>query len=185
AEGIPAPERFAVTHYFNPPYLVPLVELVPGPATESGVIDSLEDLYRSTGKNPVRVQREIAGFIANRLQNALGREALALVEAGIASPEDIDTVVRYTLGRRLAVGGPFEIWEQIGWDLVQTIAGVLYKEISNDVEPSKLLRAKVAAGALGVKTGRGFYDWTEESAEETRQRVGQALIALARRDGPQ
>ncbi len=183
ADAVPDPERLAITHYFNPPYLVPLVELVPGPATDAGVIDSLEGLYRSVGKNPVRVQREVTGFIANRLQNALGREALALVEAGIASPEDIDTLVKYSLGRRLAVGGPFEIWEQIGWDLVETIAGELFKEISNDPQPSKLLKEKVATGDLGVKTGRGFYEWPNaDSAEELRQRIGRALIELAKRD---
>lgn len=183
ADAVPNPERFAITHYFNPPYLVPLVELVPGPATDPGLIDSLEGLYRFIGKNPVRVQREVPGFIANRLQAALGREAMALVEAGIASPQDIDTVVKYSLGRRLAVGGPFEIWEQIGWDLVETIAGELFKEISNDPQPSKLLKEKVAAGDLGVKTGRGFYEWTDDSAEELRQRIGRALIELAKRDG--
>ncbi len=183
ANAVPNPERFAITHYFNPPYLVPLVELVPGPATHPGVIDSLEGLYRAIGKNPVRVQREVPGFIANRLQAALGREAMALVEAGIASPQDIDTVVKYSLGRRLAVGGPFEIWEQIGWDLVKTIAGELFKEISNEPQPSKLLKEKVAAGDLGVKTGRGFYEWPNaDSAEELRQRIGRALIELANRD---
>ncbi|MCZ6538563.1 MAG: 3-hydroxyacyl-CoA dehydrogenase family protein [Chloroflexi bacterium] len=185
ADAVPGPERLAVTHYFNPPYVVPLVELVSGPVTDPAVIDSLEGLYRSIGKNPVRVAREITGFIANRLLAAMGREAMALVEAGIASPQDIDTVVKYTFGRRLAVSGPFEIWEQIGWDLVGTIAGELFKEISNDRQPSSLMRAKVAAGDLGVKTGRGFYDWTDDSADELRQRIGSALIALAKRDGTQ
>lgn len=183
ADAVPNPERVAVTHYFNPPYLVPLVELVSSPATDPGVIDSLESLYLSIGKNPVRVDREITGFIANRLQAAMGREAMALVEAGIASPQDVDTVVKYTFGRRLAVSGPFEIWEQIGWDLVETIAGELFKEISNDQQPSQLMRQKVAAGELGVKTGRGFYDWPDGSADELRQHIGRALIALAKRDG--
>ena len=183
AAAVPNPERLAVTHYFNPPYLVPLVELVPGPSTDPGVIDSLEGLYRSIGKNPVRVQREITGFIANRLQAAMGREAMALVEAGIASPQDIDAVVKYTFGRRLAVCGPFEIWEQIGWDLVETIAGELFRELSNDKHPSKLIKERVAAGDLGTKTGRGFYDWTDASAEELRQRIGQALVELAKKDG--
>ena len=183
AEGLVNPERVAVTHYFNPPHLVPLVELVPGPSTDEVVINELENLYLGMGKNPVRVQREITGFIANRLQNALGREALALVEAGITTPQDIDTVVKYSLGRRLAVGGPFEVWEQIGLDLVQTIAGELFKEISNESGPSQLLREKVAAGDLGVKSGRGFYDWDDESAEALKQRIARALIALAKRDG--
>ena len=92
------------------------------------------------------------------------------VEDGIASPEDIDTVVKNTIGRRLAVGGPFEIWEQIGWDLVQTIAGELFKEISNSEEPMDLLRSRVNSGQLGVETGSGFYGWSKEDIVEIRQR---------------
>ena len=112
----------------------------------------------------------MVSLIETKLQAALFRECLALVEDGIASPEDIDTVVKNTIGRRLAVGGPFEIWEQIGWDLVQTIAGELFKEISNSEEPMDVLRSRVDSGQLGVETGRGFYGWSKEDIVEIRQR---------------
>ena len=95
---------------------------------------------------------------------------MALVEDEVASPEDIDTVVKNTIGRRLAVGGPFEIWEQIGWDLVQTIAGELFKEISNSEEPMGSLRNRVNSGQLGVETGSGFYEWSKEDVVEIRHR---------------
>lgn len=114
--------------------------------------------------------KQMVSLIETRLQAALFRECLALVEDGIASPEDIDTVVKNTIGRRLAVGGPFEIWEQIGWDLVQTIAGELFKEISNSEEPMDVLRSRVDSGQLGVETGSGFYEWSKEDIVEIRQR---------------
>tara|TARA_B100001167_G_scaffold158428_1_gene105862 strand:+ start:211 stop:612 length:402 start_codon:yes stop_codon:yes gene_type:complete len=114
--------------------------------------------------------KQMVSLIETRLQAALFRECLALVEDGIASPEDIDTVVKNTIGRRLAVGGPFEIWEQIGWDLVQTIAGELFKEISNSEEPMDLLRSRVNSGQLGAETGSGFYEWSKEDIAEIRQR---------------
>ena len=114
--------------------------------------------------------KQMVSLIETKLQAALFRECLALVEDGIASPEDIDTVVKNTIGRRLAVGGPFEIWEQIGWDLVQTIAGELFKEISNPEEPMDLLRSRVNSGQLGAETGSGFYEWSKEDIAEIRQR---------------
>ena len=114
--------------------------------------------------------KQMVSLIETKLQAALFRECLALVEDGIASPEDIDTVVKNTIGRRLAVGGPFEIWEQIGWDLVQTIAGELFKEISNSEEPMDLLRSRVNSGQLGAEAGSGFYEWSKEDIAEIRQR---------------
>ena len=114
--------------------------------------------------------KQMVSLIETKLQAALFRECLALVEDGIASPEDIDTVVKNTIGRRLAVGGPFEIWEQIGWDLVQTIAGELFKEISNSEEPMDVLISRVDSGQLSVETGSGFYGWSKEDIVEIRQR---------------
>lgn len=173
------PEHFAVAHYFAPPYLVPLVELVPGEKTASYVIDELENFYRAIGKEPVCLEKEILGSIGNRLQAAMMREALALVEDGYAEPKAIDAVVKNTIGRRLAVAGPFEIWEQIGWDLVETIAGELVKEISNDLVLSPGFREKIFKGDLGAKSGHGYYDWDGDSIREFDERVRQALVALS------
>ena len=112
----------------------------------------------------------VTSSVSNRLQAAIYRESLALVDAGVADACDIDLVITSAIGRRWAVAGPFEIWEQIGWDLVQTIAGELFKEISNSEEPMDLLRNRVNSGQLGVETGSGFYEWSKEDIVEIRQR---------------
>lgn len=179
ADATGRPGRFAVTHYFNPPHLLPLVEIVPAPNADPEVSELLYTLYSEMGKKPVVIKKELPGFIANRLQGALSREAAALVQRGIASVNDIDTVIKYGFGRRLAVAGPFEIWEQAGWDLVSTIVGELFAEIDTSTEPSQLILDAVERGDFGVKTGRGMYDWTPEKAEALRLRIGRALIRLA------
>ena len=168
------PDRVAVAHYFNPPHLLPIVELVRGPETSDQTIETARDLLLRVGKRPALVNREILGFIGNRLQAALFREALALVEQGVASVEDVDAVVKYGFGRRLSVAGPFEVWEQIGWDLVATIKSELFPDIDRSTTVPKILSDKVARGELGTKTGKGFYDWTPESAEALRPRISRA-----------
>ena len=179
ADTTARPERFAVAHYFNPPYLLPLVEIVPAENVGPAVIEALRSLYLRMGKRPVVIRKPLPGFVANRLQGALSREAAALVQRGIATPQDVDSVVKYGFGRRLALAGPFEIWEQIGWDLVSTIMGELFAEIDTSEEPSQLMIDSVARGDLGVKSGRGMYEWTPQTAEALRLRIGRALIRLA------
>lgn len=172
------PDKVLVTHYFNPPYLVPLVEVVRHEGTSDETFDTAFGLFRRIGKRPVRVQKEALGFIGNRLQAALVRECFSLVEKGIASPEDIDAVVRYGLGRRLSVAGPLEIADVAGLDLILKATSYLLPHLARSTEPADVLQEKVAQGELGVKTGRGFYDWTPESAEELRQRIANALIEI-------
>ena len=172
------PDRVAVAHYFNPPHFLPIVELVRGPQTSDQTIETARDLLLRIGKRPAVVNRQILGFIGNRLQSALFREALALVQEGVASAQDVDAVVKYGFGRRLAVAGPFEVWEQIGWDLVATISSELFPEIDRSTTVPKVLNDKVASGELGTKTGKGFYDWTPESAEALRLRISQALLNM-------
>ena len=179
ADATGHPERFAVAHYFNPPFLLPLVEIVPAEDVGSAVIDALRSLYKRIAKRPVVIRKALPGFIANRLQGALSREAAALVQLGVATPQDVDSVIKYGFGRRLALAGPFEIWEQIGWDLVSTIVGELFTEIDTSEGPSQLMIDAVARGDLGVKSGRGMYDWTPETADVLRLRIGRALIRLA------
>ncbi|HEX5498104.1 MAG TPA: 3-hydroxyacyl-CoA dehydrogenase family protein, partial [Thermomicrobiales bacterium] len=158
------PERVLVAHYFNPPHLLPLVEFVRGPATSDGTVEAMRALYRGIGKQPAVVRREALGFVGNRLQNALLREALAIVDAGIASPEDVDAIVKTGFGRRLAVAGPFEIADAGGVDVWLTVAGMLFPDLSTSAAPPAFARDIVARGDLGLKTGRGFYDWTPEQA---------------------
>jgi 3-hydroxybutyryl-CoA dehydrogenase len=174
------PERVIVTHYFNPPYLLPLVELVRGELTSEETVETLRALYQSIGKSPAVVQREAPGFVGNRLQMALLREALAIVDAGIASPRDVDTIIKTSFGRRLAVAGVFEVFEAAGWDLTLTVAEQLFPAINCSPEPPESLRRKVARGELGLKSGQGFYAWTSDEAAALRKRIGDGLAAIAR-----
>jgi 3-hydroxyacyl-CoA dehydrogenase len=174
------PDRVLVAHYFNPPHLLPLVELVRGEQTSDETIETMRALYASIGKSPAVVQREAPGFVGNRLQMALLREALAIVDAGIATPQDVDTIIRTSFGRRLAVAGVFEVFEAAGWDLTLAVAEQLFPAIDRSAEPPASLREQVARGELGLKTGKGFYEWTPEEAAALRARIGNGLAAIAR-----
>lgn len=174
------PDRVLVTHYFNPPFLVPLIEIVRGPETSDATVAAIYGLLKSLGKSPVVVQREVPGFIGNRLQLALVREALSIVSQGLATPADVDLVVRTSLGRRWAVAGPFETSDAAGLDTVLAVAGQLFPAIESSPDVPSLLRDMVARGHLGLKTGKGFYDWPPEAAAELRGRIGRALIEIAR-----
>jgi 3-hydroxyacyl-CoA dehydrogenase len=174
------PERVIVTHYFNPPYLLPLVELVRGDRTSDETVATMRALYEGIGKSPAVVQREAPGFVGNRLQMALLREALAIVDAGIASPRDVDTIIRTSFGRRLAMAGVFEVFEAAGWDLTLAVAEQLFPAIDRSIAPPSSLREKVAHGDLGLKTGKGFYAWTPEEATALRQRISDGLVAISR-----
>ena len=173
-------DKVLVTHYFNPPFLMPLVEIVRSPATSETTIKTVYDLLEGLGKSPVVVQKEVPGFIGNRIQAAALREALALVEEGVATPQEVDTVIKTSIGRRWAVAGVFEIAEIAGLDLKLAIVEQLFPEIASTQEVSHLLRDKVAQGDLGFKSGKGFYEWPLEAAEALRQRVAHALIEIAR-----
>lgn len=172
------PDKVLVTHYFNPPYLLPLVEVVKGEQTSDETITTIIEFLKKIGKSPALVKKEVPGFIGNRLQMALLREALSLVEQGIASPQDIDVVIKNSFGRRLSTAGVFEIFEIAGWDLIQKIALNLLPAIASSTELSPILRDKVRNGELGTKTGKGFYQWTPDSSEALRLRIANALMQI-------
>lgn len=174
------PDKVLIAHYFSPPYLVPLVELVPGPSTSDETVTTMHALLMGVGKRPVVVRKEAPGFVGNRLQAALMREAVAIVEEGIASPEEVDAIVRYGFGRRLAAAGPFEVFDAAGWDVAAAVAEQLFPEIASSPEVPASIRERVDRGELGLKTGRGFHDWTPEKAAALRARIGRALIEIAR-----
>jgi 3-hydroxybutyryl-CoA dehydrogenase len=177
------PDRVLVAHYFNPPHLLPLVELVRGEQTSDATIAAMRSFYLGIGKKPVVVQREAPGFVGNRLQMALLREALAIVEAGIASPHDVDTIIKTGFGRRLAFAGVFEVFDAAGWDVTLAVAEQHFPAIASSSGPPAHLRERVARGELGLKSGQGFYEWSAESAADLRQRIGRGLIAVARESG--
>jgi 3-hydroxybutyryl-CoA dehydrogenase len=159
---------------------MPLVEIVPNPETSDETVTAVYDLLKAIGKTPVLVKKEAPGFIGNRLQAALLREAISIVERGIVSPQEVDSVIKNGFGRRLALAGVFEIFDIAGWDLVMAGLPYLKDEIESSREFSPMVKEMVSRGELGVKTGKGFYQWSPESAEALKKRIAQGLINLAR-----
>ena len=168
------------THYFNPPYLIPLVELIRSPDTSDATVEVAFELLTVIGKTPAIIEKEALGFVGPRLQAALIREAFAIVEQGIASAETVDLVVRNSFGRRLSVAGPFEVFELAGWDLVLAAFEELYKDLNNSSDINPLLRQMVESGKLGVKSKEGFYSWTDEKIQQLRERMNHTLIQQAK-----
>jgi 3-hydroxybutyryl-CoA dehydrogenase len=166
------------THWWNPPHMIPLVEVVRTPWTDDAAVDDMMALLSDAGKTPVRVEKDVPGFIGNRLQHALWREAISLVENGICDAESVDTVVKASFGRRLAVLGPLENADLVGTDLTLDIHENVLFDLESRQAPSPYLTKLVEAGRLGMKSGKGFRDWTEEEAEHLRARVGQHLRRL-------
>jgi 3-hydroxybutyryl-CoA dehydrogenase len=162
-------ERAVAAHFWNPPQLIPLVEVCAGPETDPAVVDWLCGVLRGAGKQPVVLEREIDGFIGNRLQFALLREALALWAAGVASAEAIDLAVKTSFGRRLAVTGPLESADLGGLDTFQAFCAFLFPGLDRSTEPPTAMGEVVRQGHRGVATGRGIYDWS--------RRDGAALVA--------
>lgn len=176
SRGLRTRERMLGLHFFMPAHLVPAVEVIRGEATDPALCAQCSDLMRSLGKVPVNVKKDIPGFLANRLQHALAREAFALIDAGLASAEDVDAAVRFGFGLRYLAAGPVLQKDIAGLDIHFAAAQTMYPSLANNSEPSASLRDKVAAGKLGMKTGEGFYRWTPESAAMEKARYELALL---------
>jgi 3-hydroxybutyryl-CoA dehydrogenase len=177
AEGLATRERMIGLHFFMPAHIVPLVEVVLGPDTDPAVGDALSRFMRRCGSVPILVRKDVPGFIANRLQHALGREAFALIQEGVATPEDIDAAVRFGFGFRYVAAGPVMQKEHAGLDIHAAAAATIYPTLSNASAPAPVLADKPAQGKLGMKTKEGFYRWTDESIRAERQRYDRALRA--------
>lgn len=156
------PERFLVAHFFNPPEIVPLVEIIPGPQTSEDVMTRTAELIRQLGSSPVVLDRECPGFVANRLQAAILREALHLVESGIVSPSGVDEVVRTGLGPRWSVAGPIGVADLGGLDIFERVCAELFPHLDDATDPPRALVELVRAGHLGAKSGSGFYPHAPE-----------------------
>ena len=176
AQPLTRPQRFLATHFWNPPHLIPVVEVTASAQTTPEVVDATCDLLRQAGKRPVRVRKDVAGFIGNRLQHALRREAIAMVEAGIASPEDIDLVARYSFGLRMPFVGPLKTADLAGLDLTLAIQSYLLPDLDRSVVPSQLVREKVANGEVGAKSGQGFFAWTPEGHRQAIERRDATIL---------
>lgn len=180
------PENFAGFHWFNPPELVDLVEVIPGPQTKKETLRKLVDWSRAVGKQPVLISREVEGYVANRLQYALMREAYALVKMGVCSIEDIDRAVKACLGPRWAGVGPYEAMDLAGLDVHFEVARRLFPLLSNEVRPPELLERLVSEGALGTKSGRGLHGhYDEETIRQLVERRAAVLVAIASADDEQ
>jgi 3-hydroxybutyryl-CoA dehydrogenase len=179
AERVASKHRVVGTHWWNPPYLVPLVEVIQADETAATTVERMLDLLRSVGKTPVHVKKDVAGFVGNRLQHALWREAVALVDEGVCDAETVDTVVKASFGRRLAVLGPLENADLVGTDLTLDIHEHVLPALNRSPEPAPVLRRLVSEGRLGMKTGGGFRSWTDDEADTVRQAVSNHLRTMA------
>lgn len=175
AEGLDGQQRMYGLHFFMPAHLVPLVEVVMGPSSEESGAARLDAMMRGCGLVPVRVRKDKPGFLANRLQHALAREAFALIDEGVATAEDVDAAVRFGFGFRFLAAGPVLQRDHAGLDVHCAAATTMYPDLSATREPSAALRERVAQGRLGMKTGAGFYDWPEDKRLAERARYDRLL----------
>jgi 3-hydroxybutyryl-CoA dehydrogenase len=180
--GLATQQRMLGLHFFMPAHLVPAVEVIRGERTDEAVAQAATAIMRSVGRKPVQVKRDIPGFLGNRLQHALMREAISLVEQGFASAEDVDTMVRYGFGFRYIAAGPLLQKDHSGIDIHCAAAATMYPHLTNTAEPSPLLRQMVARGEVGMKApGRkGFYQWDDASIARETARYQRALAAALR-----
>ena len=167
--------RVLGTHWWNPPFLIPLVEVVQTERTEPAMIERCIGLLQRAGKVAVHVKRDVPGFVANRMQNALWREAVSIVQNEICDAETVDLCVKNSFGMRLPVLGPLENADLVGLDLTLAIHNNILSQIDASPQPSPLLNSLVKRGDLGMKTGLGFYSWTAETAQALRTRLSTYL----------
>ena len=170
------PDRFLVAHFWNPPHAIPLVEVVPSDKTGPGTVEMVLTFLRGVGAEPVLISKELPGFIGNRLQYAVLREALAIVRSGAATPEAVDLVMKASLGRRYATVGPIETADLGGLDTFLSIASHLMPELAKDEDVLDLIRERVKAGKIGLRSGEGFYPWPEQRAQRVLARRNQDLL---------
>ncbi len=176
------PERVALAHWILPPHLIPAVEVAPGPQTSAATIESVRDLLERLGKWPVVLEREMPGYLINRLQFALLREAMDLVGQGVASAEEIDLAVRGSIARRMPVMGLFGQADLAGLDVYRQIFRYLAADLSTIDGPPAALDDAVESGRTGAAVGQGFYAWTEDQRDEALRRRNDELIRLLRAD---
>lgn len=176
--GLSSRHRALGTHWWNPPHMIPLVEVIKTAWTDPGVADAMVQLLADAGKTPVIVEKDVPGFIGNRLQHALWREAVSLVENGICDAAAVDTVIKSSFGRRLAVLGPLENADLVGTDLTLDIHENVLSDLESSGAPSPYLQQLVQDGRLGMKSGEGFQRWSDADAQAVRDRVTRHLQKL-------
>ena len=181
---LPTADRIVGTHWWNPAGLIPLVEVIQSVRTSEATIHATMELLTSIGKSPALVTKDVPGFVANRLQHALWREAISMVAAGICDAATLDACVKNSFGLRLAVLGPLENADLVGLDLTLDIHRTLIPELDRSDGPSPYLEEQVAAGRLGFKSGEGFRSWSEGEMNGLRRKLAAHLLALRKGSGP-
>jgi len=176
------PQRFVVAHFWNPAQLMPLVEVVPGAQTDQATVDLTVDLMNHIGKHAVPLKKAALGFVGNRIQLAVLREALHIVDDGVATPEAVDDIVTYSLGRRWNLVGPIASADLGGLDIFKNISAYLYADLSAEQGADPALTRQVAANQLGLKTGQGFYNWTGDAGKQVIARRDAALLRQLKDD---
>jgi 3-hydroxyacyl-CoA dehydrogenase len=171
------PERVVGMHWSNPPHLIPMIEVIPGERTEQRVVDTACELIRRFGYHPV-VEKEVPGFVENRILYAILRECLDLVDRGIIDPEGLDLNVRWGIGYKLAVIGPMELLDMAGLDIYNAVGSYLNQDLSTSGEVSSTIRDRIDQGKLGMKTGSGMYEYTPEQIEQLRGQRAAKLVAV-------
>jgi 3-hydroxybutyryl-CoA dehydrogenase/5-formyl-3-hydroxy-2-methylpyridine 4-carboxylate dehydrogenase len=171
------PERVVGLHWSNPPHLIPMIEVIPGEQTSQETVDAASALVRRIGYHPV-VEKEVAGFVENRILYAILRECLDLVDRGIIDPEGLDLNVRWGIGYKLAVIGPMELLDMAGLDIYNAVGSYLNPDLSTAGEVSSTIRDLIDKGRLGMKTGGGIYDYTPEQIDELRAKRAAKLVAV-------
>lgn len=174
------PERAVITHWFNPPHILPVVEVVPGEKTSEETTTTTSHLLRRIGKKVIRINKEIPGFLVNRVQTAMYREIWDLLDRGVASAEDIDEAICGSMGLRLAAVGPLKINDFAGIDIVMQTYKVLVSDMRGNDEVPATIERLAAAGHYGTKTGRGIYEYTAEAIREDYAKRDQRYLALVK-----
>src|SRR5215472_7784468 len=174
-KGLKTQSRMMGLHFFMPAHLIPLVEVVRSVHTEPARAERVGAIMTALGKRPVQVKKDVIGFLGNRIQGALMREALWLIEQGVASPEDVDATVRLSFGFRYAAAGPIVQKEHSGWDTTCAVAKIIWPDLTNADGPPPVLQKNVDEGRIGFKTRRGFFEWDDESMAKERVRYERAL----------
>lgn len=174
-KGLTTQSRMMGLHFFMPAHLVPLVEVVRSVHTDIALAEQVGEIMRTLGKRPVQVKKDVIGFLGNRIQGALMREALWLIEQGVASPEDVDATVRLSFGFRYAAAGPITQKEHSGWDTTCAVAKIIWPDLTNADGPPPVLQRNVDRGRIGFKTKGGFFDWDDASMAKERARYERAL----------
>ena len=176
AEGMPNPATIIGIHYFNPAHIIPLVEVHRGTKTSDAAYELTERMMKESGKKTALVRKEMPGFIVNRVMGAITRECAFILDEGICTPEDLNTAIKSSTGFRFACLGPMEVDDMIGLDICATVSGRVFPGLSNATEASKLVTEKVEKGELGIKSGKGWYDYSGKTREEVLEEKNLVLI---------